>query len=74
MLSRSSEPVAKPQVLQLAEGVKLLPTVAGFGVTSGKSIIYSSKAEVSGRSGASVGWGFATSSNVQTVKNSGCKA
>jgi thiamine-phosphate pyrophosphorylase len=49
--------------LRLAEGVKLLPTVAGFGVTSGKSIIYSSKAEDSERLGASVRQGFATTSN-----------
>jgi hypothetical protein len=51
-----------PKVLRLAEGVKLLPTVAGFGVTSGKSILYSSKAEDSERSGASVRRGFATTS------------
>jgi propionyl-CoA carboxylase beta chain len=61
-----------PKVLRLAEsgcglsaryeGVKLLPTVADFGVTSGKSIIYSSKAEDSERSGASVRQGFATTS------------
>jgi hypothetical protein len=35
---------------------------AGFGVTSGKSRIYSGKAEDSGRSGASVFWGFAITS------------
>jgi hypothetical protein len=39
IVENTSEPVAKPPVLQFAGGVKLRPTIAGFDVTSGKSII-----------------------------------
>jgi hypothetical protein len=63
----SLEPVAKPLVLQLAGGVKLLPTEVDFGVTSYESTNYSSIAEDGGRSGAAVRWGFAITSKINQL-------
>jgi hypothetical protein len=50
--------------LQLAGGVKLHPTVADFCVIPYESMSYSGIAEDCERSGASVGLGFAISSNL----------
>jgi hypothetical protein len=66
---QTTEPVAKPLVLQLAGGAKLRPTEAGFGVTSYESTNYSSIAEDGERSGAVVLWGFAIASTLIEPSN-----
>jgi hypothetical protein len=54
--------VAKPLGLRLAEGAKLRPAGAGFGVTPYESTNYRNLAEDSERPGAGVRWGFAITS------------